>query len=99
MSNDTGKAAPTTASNLIAYGELVRKISVGAPLPQDLGLGRECLTDVADFYSTAMQITALGGIVLSVVEREDLTIEVIFLCAKAAHALQLAKMEVDHDAD
>ncbi|AVG43925.1 MULTISPECIES: hypothetical protein [Achromobacter] len=99
MSNHTGKAAPTKASNRIAYGELVGKISAGAPLPQDLGLGRECLTDVADFYSTAMQITALGGIVLSVVEREDLTIEVIFLCGKAARALKLATLEAEHDAD
>lgn len=54
---------------------------------------------MADFYSEVIQITALGGVVLSVVEREDLTIEVIFLCAKAARALKLATLEAEHDAD
>lgn len=34
MSNHTGKAAPTKASNRIAYGELVGKISAGAPCPK-----------------------------------------------------------------
>lgn len=96
MSTENGNPTRATASTRDQYGELQKYLAPGAPLPRGRGLGLETYEDIADFYSGILDITAAGGVVLKVFEREDLTIDVIYLCAVAARNLSV--LEAGHDA-
>ncbi|WMD24049.1 hypothetical protein RAS12_30930 (plasmid) [Achromobacter seleniivolatilans] len=96
MSTENGNPTSATASTRDQYGELQKHLASGAPLPRNRGIGLESYEDMADFYSGVLDITGAGGVILKVFEREDLTIDVIYLCAVSARTLTV--LEAGHDA-
>lgn len=88
------------------YGWIGDTIATGAPCPSDLGLMWHIYADIVAVYEGIQNITAAGGVIVKMEERDDLQINLIFaitpcgyqkLVGHAAQPIEWLKVEADDD--